>query len=153
MAERKVARIECASMLPQHNRKGSYATRPHHIREGTGFRAALQSTFVHRPEFVHVIGLVRATAGIEETVHTGNQQRAFVVGNRVGTGKHAARFAMKRFAIGKEERPFRGKLPTDTRPLTDKGLGDHRRTVDPSPFAQNEVVGLHAWPHMCRRFR
>ena len=84
-------------------------------------------SFVDRPQFVHVIRLIGATAGIVEAEHAGDQQSGLVVCHRVGPGEYAAGLAVKPFAVGEEQAVLGRELATDATTLSDEGLATASR--------------------------
>ena len=83
---------------------------PQNIRIAGGFGASLHNTLMHRPEFVHMIALIRTAAGIHKRKHPRDQQRRLVVSNAVGAGENCAGFAVEAGAVGEEDGVFCGVL-------------------------------------------
>ncbi len=149
----KSAVSKAACVFSQHDAERSDAARPHHVGERAGLRAAFHPPFVDRPQLVHVIRLVGATAGVVETEQPGDQQGALVVSDRVGAGKHAAGFSVKCLAVGEEQAAFGRELTTDLRPLSDVTLGQHGPARHAGALGDDEAVRLHAGADQGRSFR
>ena len=98
-----------ADMPSHHEGKGADLGRPEDVGVRRRLGPALHDSLMNRAQFVHMVTLVRAGAGVHEREHPGDKERRFVVRDRIGTGKYRAGLAVFALTVAEEER-VRGRV-------------------------------------------
>ena len=99
-------------------------------------------------QLVHVVALVRAAAGIHEGEHTGDEERALVVGDGEGAGEDGAGLAVLLLTVAEEKRVAGGVAVAEHTGLADIAARERGAVLDAGAVLHDEIIGDDAVAHM-----